>query len=92
MITGDASCTHTDSSPAWWQVDLGTPAHVVNVRVYHRTDCCQDRLEGANVIVSTSPDFAATGSQCAPLSDHTQVPEESTCDLTGQFVTVSNPG
>ena len=42
------------------------------------------------MIVSTSPDFAATGSQCDPLSDATQVPEESMCDLTGQYCDMHN--
>ena len=87
---GDASCTHTDAQPAWWQVDLGAPAQIHRIAVWHRTDCCQNRLEGAAVIVSSSPDFA-TGSQCSPLSDHTQEPEISACqELVGQFVTVSH--
>ena len=89
---GDSSCTHTDASPAWWQLDLGRPARIDHVAVYHRTDCCQDRLEGASVIVSSTPDFSS-GSNCEPLSDHTHAPEESACDGNeGQFITVSNPG
>ena len=37
--------------PAWWQVDLGATALVDHVNVWHRTDCCQDRLMSAHVML-----------------------------------------
>jgi hypothetical protein len=36
------------------QVDLGALATVDHVSLWHRTDCCQDRLEGAQIYVSTT--------------------------------------
>ena len=77
---GDGSCTHTDATPAWWQVDLGGLAHVDHVSVYHRTDCCQDRLQGAHVIVSRTSDFS-TGRMCDALSDYTSTPVRQTRHL-----------
>ena len=63
------SCTHTDAGdsnarnydgtphgPAWWQVDLGEPSIVQHVDLWHRSDCCQDRLEQAGVYVSDTPE------------------------------------
>eukprot|EP01052_Picozoa_sp_SAG31_P034060 SAG31_NODE_3925_length_3746_cov_2.099260_3_plen_247_part_00 len=51
----DGSCTHTQANSAWWQVDLGASFPITHVDIYHRTDCCEDRLIGAAIIVSTSP-------------------------------------
>ena len=89
---GGGSCTHTDTAPAWWQIDLGVVAHITHVDVWHRTNCCQDRLESANIIVSTTDDFkGADARTCDPLSDHTQEPEVSQCHgLEGRYVTVDH--
>ena len=100
---GRKSCTHTDAGefhernidgsmhgPAWWQVDLGEGALVNHVDLWHRTDCCQDRLEKASVYVSESPDYT-TGTKCGQLSDHSQKPEVSQCgQVFGRYVTVAH--
>ncbi len=53
---GNNSVTHTDAEPgAWWEVDLGSVKTVRTVNVYNRTDCCGDRLNNFNVILSTKP-------------------------------------
>jgi hypothetical protein len=75
---GGGSCTHTDLAPAWWQVNLGTRATVTKVNVWHRTNCCQDRLETAQIYVSDTPDFG-NGRPCSPLSDSSNNPESTTC-------------
>ena len=86
---GGGSCTHTDTNPAWWQVDLGQTSTINRVAVFHRTNCCQDRLASANIIVSDTADFT-TGTNCGALTDYSQQPETTNCDaITGQFVTVS---
>lgn len=55
------SCTHTQNDGRqWWQVDLGEPYAVESVRIFHRSDCCQDRLSGATVFLSDSPDYLGT--------------------------------
>lgn len=93
---GDLSCTHTnDNDPEWWQVDLGAPYEVYNVRLFHRTDCCQDRLVGAHVHVSTSADYTAAGAKPCYDSSGGAVPqpEIGSCGgVVGQFITVSTHG
>jgi hypothetical protein len=86
------SCSHTDdvaSGSAWFQLDLGRVALIDRVAVYHRTDCCQDRLESALLMVSETPDFT-TGIVCGQISDHSQEPELSQCGgaAEGRFITV----
>jgi hypothetical protein len=91
---GGGSCTHTDLAPAWWQVDLGQQSTVTKVNVWHRSGCCPDRLETAQVYVSPTPDFG-NGRPCSPLSDANNNPETTTCagdgdvgGVTGQYVTI----
>ena len=82
---GAGSCTHTDLAPAWWQVNLadGQPASkflIDRVNIWHRSDCCRDRLETAQIFVSMTPDFNdASSVECAPLSDSSQEPETTSC-------------
>ena len=89
---GGGSCSHTGNfgGQSWFQVDLGSFSTVDRVAVYHRTDCCQDRLESAAIYISDTPDFN-TGVICGGLNDHTQEPESSSCGgaAEGQFVTVA---
>ena len=96
-------CTHTDAGdmnernvdgslhgPAWWQVDLGQTAIIQHVDLWHRTDCCQDRLQAAGIYVSDTPEYTS-GVMCGRLSDHTQAPEVSQCgSVTGRYVTVAH--
>eukprot|EP01051_Picozoa_sp_SAG22_P000953 SAG22_NODE_31_length_27697_cov_7.384376_24_plen_624_part_00 len=89
---GSGSCTHThpgDPAP-WWQVDLGASSQIGKVQIHHRTDCCLDRMVGAEVVVSTTADFTATGHVCGTL-DRVPVDFESvSCgDVAGQYITVS---
>jgi hypothetical protein len=89
------SCMMTDLLPAWWQVDLGQRSTVTKVNVWHRTDCCQDRLNTAQVYVSDTPDFG-NGHPCSsPLSADGSNPESTMCagdgdmgGATGRYVTV----
>jgi len=90
--------------PAWWQVDVGGIAQISRVSIWHRTDCCQDRLESAKIYVSrqslVNPATGAFNEQngvfnaqgvtaCDALSDHTHAPEVSQCNnQQGQFITV----
>ena len=88
---GHGSCTHTQNGPAeeWWQVDLGQPYAISELRLFHRTDCCQDRLVSAVVAISDTADYEA-GTPCHTASDHFSQPEIGNCrGLTGQFLTVS---
>jgi hypothetical protein len=90
---GGNSCSHTDGGGAWFQVDLGGMNTIDRVAVYHRTDCCQDRLESALILVSTQPDFNS-GVVCGTIGDHSQEPEVSQCGgaAEGRYVTVDLAG
>ena len=43
---GNKSVTHTCSGVNWWMVDLGADKQhtITSVRIYNRSDCCDDRL------------------------------------------------
>uniref|UniRef100_A0A8C2WE83 Si:ch211-215k15.4 n=1 Tax=Cyclopterus lumpus TaxID=8103 RepID=A0A8C2WE83_CYCLU len=49
------SCTHTvEQSNPWWRVDLLQTYTVTSVIVTNRGDCCDDRLDGAEVHIGNS--------------------------------------
>lgn len=58
----NASLAHTqrEENP-WWEVDLETVARIQTVKIYNRTDCCQDRMNNFFLLFSDFPiDPAAT--------------------------------
>jgi hypothetical protein len=86
---GGNSCTHTQNAATeWWQVDLGASASIGGVAIYHRTDCCQDRLGGAVVTVSATADYSS-GTACGTV-DVASVSSVDCSGTEGQFVTVSH--
>ena len=91
---GEASCTHTQNGePEWWQVDLGDTYSLFAFNLYHRTDCCQDRLVGAHIWLSAGADYTSDAIECAASTDggNTDQPETGTCGgARGQFVTVQH--
>ena len=84
------SCTHTHAGPTeWWQVDLGAPASIDHVDLYHRTDCCENRLTGGEVFVSDTTDYTAGGTSCGSIV--TATVDFIFCGgASGQFVTVKH--
>ena len=94
---GSGSCTHTNNQGAtWWQVDLGSVSQIRAVQLVNRADCCQDRLVGARVIISSTPDYTADGKvNCGSVTaDESAAGAQSliikTCDpgTRGRYVTV----
>lgn len=84
------SCTHTQNEVGWWQVDLGTVMTIDHVDIYTRTDCCQERRTGAEVIVSARANYGE-GTVCGALSG-VPPPEQVSCaGAEGRFVTVARP-
>jgi hypothetical protein len=57
------------------------------VNLYHRSDCCQQRLLTATVVVSDAPSYSS-GSTCGLIDDHLGEPDETQCNLSGRYVTV----
>merc|ERR1711907_830034 len=69
---GSGTCTHTQAgNPEWWQVDLGASFSIGEVDIYHRTDCCGDRLVGAELYLSDSSDYSS-GVLCDTISESNQ--------------------
>eukprot|EP01051_Picozoa_sp_SAG22_P002491 SAG22_NODE_111_length_19607_cov_12.696637_18_plen_817_part_00 len=89
--TGD-SCTHTNNGPEeWWQVDLGQMYAIDAVKLYQRTDCCQDRLVSATVAISGSADYTL-GTPCfvvTSAASASQMISGNCGGYIGQFLTVS---
>lgn len=51
----DGSVTHTDERSPYWQVDLGGVYDISSIRIWNRTDCCRERLNGFYILVSEAP-------------------------------------
>ncbi|MEA3228578.1 MAG: discoidin domain-containing protein [Campylobacterota bacterium] len=50
---GNNSVTHTNSElHAWWEVDLGKTAYIQQLKIYNRSDCCKERLNDFDLIIS----------------------------------------
>ncbi len=55
-----AAIASTQNEPeAWWQVDLGSSQAIDIIKLWNRSDCCQDRLSNVVVFVSDTP-FTST--------------------------------
>ena len=73
---------------------MGGTYAVTTFNLYHRTDCCQDRLVGANIIVSQSANYN-WGTTCPASTDggNTDQPEVGNCfGSVGNFITVQHSG
>ncbi len=52
-VYGQGSATHTQENTPnpWWEVDLGASVPIESIKVWNRTDCCTDRLQGFTITV-----------------------------------------
>jgi uncharacterized protein (DUF1501 family) len=77
-------------SNEWLRVDLGAMTDIDSVRVWHRTDCCQTRINGATVMIAETPDAPGAGVQCGAPLVHTGHPTSTlSCPgVSGRYVTV----
>ena len=81
---GQGSCTHTNNDAvAWWNVDLGVSASILEVRITNRGDCCGGRLSGFDILVDNTA--CATN---VPLTDFRSNVGVVPCVATGQIVQV----
>ena len=51
--TADLQHTTNEAQP-WWEVDLGSYSQIDLVKVFNRSDCCQERLANFYVFVSSA--------------------------------------
>ncbi|XP_068094285.1 fucolectin-like [Hyperolius riggenbachi] len=85
-------CTHTqyDSEP-WWKVDLKQKYNVDVVVITARSDCCPERMKGAEVRVGNSPDNK--NPVCGKITSTPDVTTTFSCNgMEGQYVSVVIPG
>jgi len=46
----DDSCSHSGGNKNnWWMVNFNKAYKIYSVKIFNRNDCCQDRIDGANV-------------------------------------------
>ncbi|HEX8170602.1 MAG TPA: discoidin domain-containing protein [Thermoanaerobaculia bacterium] len=93
--------TSTDyRAQQWWQVDLGTSRQITEIRIWNRSDCCQERLSNFYVFVSdypfTADDPTVTAAQRGVFTDFVSgvAPQKLTrpVNRTGRFVRVQLSG
>jgi len=95
------SCTHTTqwgpgggTNNPWWRVDLGSTMSVIYVTVFNRINCCEDRINGARIMVSDKDDVNAA-KVCATISASKSNPfiiGSFPCAKTGRYVFIQIPG
>ena len=52
----NADLQHTDTeAQPWWMVNLGNTGNIDEVKIYNRSNCCQNRLKDFYVFLSDSP-------------------------------------
>eukprot|EP00497_Spongosphaera_streptacantha_P005681 TRINITY_DN733_c0_g1_i4.p1 TRINITY_DN733_c0_g1~~TRINITY_DN733_c0_g1_i4.p1 ORF type:complete len:186 (+),score=54.70 TRINITY_DN733_c0_g1_i4:117-674(+) len=56
------SCMHTKTTASgdWWQADFDAEYEVGKVEILNRSDCCEERLNGAEILVGSTICVAST--------------------------------
>ncbi|TFJ95351.1 succinate--CoA ligase [Platysternon megacephalum] len=89
-------CSHTDLDiNPWWTLDLRARVQVFRVKITNRGDCCEERINGAEIRIGSSPERGGrTNPRCAQIDS--MGPGETRsfdCEgMQGQYVTVTIPG
>ncbi|XP_032373501.1 fucolectin-5 isoform X4 [Etheostoma spectabile] len=91
------SCTHTDEEAnPWWRVDLLESYVVTSVIVTNRGDCCETRLNGAEIHIGNSLANNGASNPLAGTISRIGRGESFTLTFTdhvvGRYVTVVVPG
>ncbi|XP_044858360.1 uncharacterized protein LOC123362109 isoform X4 [Mauremys mutica] len=89
-------CSHTDLDiNPWWTLDLRAKVQVFRVKITNRGDCCEERLNGAEIRIGSSPERGGrTNPRCAQIDSMGRGETRSfDCEgMQGQYVTVTIPG
>ena len=86
------SHTYNESNP-WWRVDLESTYEINKIEVFNRTDCCNNRLNGAKVYVGSIPsnnpnDYTEIGT----LTGSKTIQSFDITGIQGQYIMVRIPG
>jgi hypothetical protein len=84
----------------WWEVDLGSISEIQTIRIFNRTDCCQDFLSGYYILISDEPFTTDNLSQLLNQSSVQNlyqeniagVPSEITLNTNGRYVRLQKSG
>nr|XP_060633183.1 uncharacterized protein LOC132776031 [Anolis sagrei ordinatus] len=88
-------CTHTklEVNP-WWMVDLRARFRVLSVAVTNRGDCCEERIEGAEIRIGDSKERGGiTNPRCATITSlgPGETHKFECGEMPGQYVTITIP-
>lgn len=88
-------CTHTqlEANP-WWTVDLRARFIVFSVIVTNRGDCCEERIQGAEIRIGDSKEEGGiTNPRCATIDsmDQGETRKFECNGMQGQYVTITIP-
>lgn len=80
-------CTHTQAqTDPWWTVDLGSTQSIDQLRLWARTDCCQNRMAGFEVYVNDLATYSPTDSRFVPCPNpFTGIAQVVTLDVSQSF-------
>jgi hypothetical protein len=74
------SVTHTtEHKGAYWQVDLGAVYDIRTIKLYNRTDCCAERLDNYNILVTDDGNWY----NATLFADHEPYSTETVRTFTG---------
>ncbi|MEM6965279.1 MAG: acetylxylan esterase [Bacteroidota bacterium] len=85
---------------AWWEVDLGNVADIEQIKIWNRSDCCQNALSDYQILVSENP-FNSTelssamnqaGVQSFYQANQAGTPTSVNINATGRYVRIQLEG
>ncbi|KAF4111670.1 fucolectin-1-like [Onychostoma macrolepis] len=89
------TCTHTNTqSDPWWKLDLMKMYSVNRVTITNRPDCCDSRIDGAEIRIGNHSSNLLSNPLCAVVST---IPAGATYSyscrgMEGRYVSVNIPG
>ncbi|KAM4688885.1 pentraxin fusion protein-like [Discoglossus pictus] len=86
------SCAHTNfENEPWWKIDLQNTYKIGTIVVTNRKDCCEKRLDGAEVRIGNSPNL--DNPVCGTICDMSKLTNTLCCNgMEGRYVSVVIPG
>ncbi|XP_016112862.1 uncharacterized protein [Sinocyclocheilus grahami] len=89
------TCTHTTTqTDPWWKLDLMKTYGVNRVSITNRAECCESRIDGAEIRIGNNSSDLLSNPVCAVVST---IPAGATYSyschgMEGRYVTVNIPG
>ncbi|XP_063071291.1 uncharacterized protein LOC134462286 [Engraulis encrasicolus] len=90
------TCTHTESEEdPWWRVDLSRPYNITMVTITNRKDCCERRINGAQIRIGNSLENHGNNNMLAAEITSIRRGESKTFrfdPVEGRYVNIFLPG